>query len=159
MNQMNLQDWLREVEKFEDREFFGPVDVADVENASREIGLPFPPQYRAFLETVGSGSVGSESLIGLGGPQYLNVVWMTSTLRNKKAQKAFPQFMIPVRADGYGNYDAIDTTHPTDHGEFAVVEWRHEGSNEEPCEVLASGFFEWLASMLILIREAEDSAN
>jgi cell wall assembly regulator SMI1 len=152
---MNIKDWLLQAEKFEKREFFGPVDVAEVENASRDIGLPFPPQYRAFLETVGSGSVGSESFIGLGGPQYLDVVWMTSALRNKRAEKAFPPFLIPIRTDGYGNYDAIDTSHPTELGEFAVVEWRHEGSGEDKCEVLASGFFEWLASMLILIREAE----
>jgi cell wall assembly regulator SMI1 len=151
---MNIKDWLHEVEKFEDREFFGPVDVAEVENASRDIGLQFPPQYRAFLEIVGSGSVGSENFIGLGGPQYLNVVWMTSTLRNKRSHKAFPPFLIPVRTDGYGNYDAIDTMHPTEFGECAIVEWRHEGSGEDKCEVLALGFFEWLASMIILIQEA-----
>jgi cell wall assembly regulator SMI1 len=151
---MNLKEWLRETEKFEQREFFEPADTAAIENASREIGLPFPPQYREFLTRVGCASVGSESFIGLGGPQYLDVVWVTTTLRNKRSTKNFPKFLIPLRADGYGNYDAIDTSHPTDDGEFAIVEWRHEGTDADRSEVLTSGFFEWLESMLTLIRES-----
>lgn len=151
---MNLAEWLHEVEAFEDREFFGPIADARIEGASKESGLPFPPQYREFLSVVGSGSVASESFIGLGGPQYLDVVWMFKALRGKERRKKFPPTFIPLRADGYGNYDAIDTMQATSGGEFSIVEWRHEGSEADPSRVLAAGYFEWLESMLAIIKEA-----
>lgn len=151
---MNLNEWLREVEAFE-HEFFGPIPDAAIEGASREIRLPFPPQYREFLSIVGSGSVASESFVGLGGPQYLDVVWLSKTLREKDRQKKFASSLIPLRSDGYGNYDVIDTTQPTSAGEFSIIEWRHEGSNDDPSQVLAASYFDWLESMLDLIREAD----
>ena len=151
---MNLPEWLREIEAFDDREFFGPIANERIEAASTEIGLPFPPQYREFLSVVGSGSVASESFIGLGGPQDLDVIWMSKALRGKERRKRFPSTLIPLRADGYGNYDAIDTTQATSGGEFAIVEWRHEGAESEPNRVLAAGYFEWLESMIAIIREA-----
>src|SRR5690349_4317451 len=114
---MNLNDWLRETEGFEGWESYGPVPTAAIDAASQKIGLPFPPEYRAFLSTVGSGRVGTESFIGLGGPQDLNVARVYEALRGKGRRKQFPSFLIPVRSDGYGNYDAIDTQQPTRDGE------------------------------------------
>lgn len=152
---MNLSEWIQETEAFDDREFFGPVPNATIDSASQQIGLPFPAQYRAFLSTVGSGRVGTESFIGLGGPRDLDVRWVSEALRGKNREKPFPSYLIPVRSDGYGNYDAIDTRQPTDDGECALVEWRHEGAGGGAPRVLATSYFGWLSSMLELIREAE----
>jgi cell wall assembly regulator SMI1 len=152
---VTLEEWIREARTFDDCEFFGPVDDSRIEGASRDVGLPFPGQYRQFLSAVGCGSVATESFIGLGGPQSLDVVWMSRTLRAKKRKKRFPSTLIPLRTDGYGNYDAIDTTQPTEEGEYAVVEWGHEGSNADTNRILARSFLEWAESMLDLIREAD----
>lgn len=153
---MNLEEWIREIEIFEDREFFGPVAGDDIEKASTELVLPFPPQYREFLSNVGCGSVGSESFIGLGGPRYLDVAWVSKSLHAKDRSKKFPVTLIPLRTDGYGNYDAIDTGQPSVAGEYAIVEWRHEGSDADSCRILAASYFEWLESMLDIIREGAE---
>jgi len=153
---MNLDEWLQKVSAFEDREFFGPVADAAIETASHELGLPLPAQYREFLARLGCGSVASESFIGLGGPRHLDMVWLSKTLRGKDREKRFPVGLIPVRADGYGNYDAIDTAQPTSERECAIVEWRHEGVSTDRCRVLASGYFEWLESMVAVIRQAAE---
>lgn len=58
------------------------------------------------------------------------------------------------RSNAFGNYDAIDTDQQTAEHEFAIIEWRHEGSAADPSRVLARSYFEWLESMLDLIREA-----
>jgi hypothetical protein len=153
---VTLAEWLLQTEAFDNREFFGPVADSEIEHASREIGLPLPAQYREFLSVVGCGSVAAESFIGLGGPQDLDVVWMSKALRSKDRRKRFPADFIPLRADGYGNYDAIDTSRAGAEGEFLIVEWRHEGSEADPCQVLATSYFAWLESMLDIIREGAE---
>ena len=59
----------------------------------------------------GAGYVTSEELIELGGAKHLDVAWLARDLRSRKAAtaKALPAMLIPVRADGFGNYDCIDT--------------------------------------------------
>lgn len=153
---MNLEEWLKAIEEFGDRDFSGPVPASRIDSASRELGLPFPEQYREFLSRLGSGSVASEGFIGLGGSQDLDVVFVCKALRSKKRQKKFSSSLIPVRSDGYGNYDAIDTGRSTTGGEFAVVEWRHEGTDADSNRVLAGSYFAWLESMISIIREAAD---
>jgi hypothetical protein len=151
---MTLDEWVVEAERIADAEFFGPVSDGQILAASRSIGLPFPEQYREFLSRLGCGSVGSESFIGLGGPQDLDVTWVCEALRANSRQKPLPPSLIPLRADGFGNYDAIDTAQRTAEDEFRIVEWRHEGIGSQGSRVLAESYNQWLGSMLDLIREA-----
>ena len=37
---MNLQDIRAEIQEFKQTEFFGPVDVSRIDEASRELGVP-----------------------------------------------------------------------------------------------------------------------
>jgi len=151
---MNWHDLIRELEGFDEREFFGPVREQEVIHAEEELGCSFPPEYRQFLLELGAGSVSSESFVGLGGPKYLDVVWMTRTLRQKSTKHPFPSQFLPLRTDGFGNYDCIDTSQPTTKGEYAIVEWIHEAGGQKG-RTVAQGWFEWFHSILQMIREIE----
>ncbi len=152
---MKIEDIQKDSGEFEDSEFIGKIDDACILQAKHELGLPFPPEYGEFLKVLGSGSVSSESFIGLGGAHHLDVVWLTKTLRHKAEGRRFPKTFLPVRADGYGNHDCIDTSQPTSNGECAIVEWLHDGSDETGNRVLAKSYFEWFVSILNMLREIE----
>ena len=122
---------IREIQSFDEQAFVGPIQEQLVTQAEQELALRFPPEYRQFLLTFGSGSVSSESFIGLGGAQHLNIVWLTQKLRQKPILRPFPIQLLPIRTDGFGNYDCIDTSNPTSNGEYAIVEWLHDAGGQK----------------------------
>jgi len=150
---MNWDELLQALREFEDADFSGGVDDAQIDAAAEKIGLMFPRGYRRFLHHFGSGGIESEEFIGLGGPAHLDVIERVVDLRAKPGPSVFPRTLIPVRADGFGNYDCIDTLQPTHDGEFAVVQWLHDGGNEQRMEVLGESYVDWFGSMLKLLRD------
>lgn len=145
---MNADEYRSRLASYDDVDLQGPIDAAQVEEAEESLKCQLPPEYRSFLLACGCGGIGPEDFIGLGGPDHLNVVKLTSTLRNR--QNALPKNLLPLRGDGFGNYDCIDLSKPTNNGECYIVQWNHEGGVPE---VLASSFDEWFESMLVLINE------
>lgn len=152
---MKLHDIMQQIETFENREFYGPVDEGIIHSSEMELNIVFPSQYVEFLGVYGAGSISSESFIGLGGPKHLDIVWLTKTLRSKKGKRSFPYYLLPIRSDGYGNYDCIDLSLPTSGGEYSIVEWIHDGSDEEKGRILAGSYYEWMMAILDMIREID----
>ncbi len=152
---MNWNELSQTIVGFENVDLSGGVTADAIEAASNSIGLPFPPEFIEFLSKAGAGGVESEEFIGLGGPAHLDVVNRTNRLRAKSSPGEFPKHLIPIRADGFGNYDCIDTSTPTRDGEFAVVQWLHDGGKEQEMQRLAEGYFEWVAGILKMIREED----
>jgi hypothetical protein len=151
---MTIEDIRRSLATFDEVQFSGGGTDVEIHRASVAIGLPFPPECREYLRTLGAGHVSSEEFIGLGGPRHLDVTWITEELRNRHPG-GFPQTMIPIRADGFGNYDCIDTTEPTHDGEFQVVEWLHGRHGAETGRVVAGSFCEWFTGLLETIRRLD----
>ena len=151
---MNIQVVADEIQGFDEHQFVGPIQERLVAQAEKELEVTFPPEYRQFLLTLGSGSVSSESFIGMGGAKHLDIVWMTRALRQKKTERPFPTDLLPVRTDGFGNYDCVDMSHPTASGEYAIVEWLHDAGGQKG-KVLAMGYFEWFLAILQMIRDLE----
>ena len=141
------------LESFELYEFSGGVDTSDIEVACNLLNLPFPPEYKEFLQKLGSGYVESEGFIGLGGEQYLNILNICQILSVPSKHSSFPKYFIPISSDGYGNYDCINTNAATDNGEFEIVYWLHDGGETQNCEILARSYWEWFNSIMIEIRE------
>ena len=150
---MNIQDIKRELADSPDRDLGSGVDEQAVLQAESALGVLFPPQYRRFLARFGSGFVSSEEFIGLGGPRHLDVAWLTIELRSRK--KDFPKSLIPIRADGFGNYDCLDSNNPTSDGEFPVVVWVHDGGANQHHRILAPSFDDWFINMLRLVKELD----
>lgn len=140
---------------FPEKDFSGGVSDNVIQEKSCIIGLTFPPQYIGFLRELGAGYVSSEEFIGLGGPEHLDVAWLTLQLRSRKSQTRFPDSLIPLRSDGYGNYDCIDTRRPTSDGEFKIVEWVHDAGDSQEYRPLANSFNEWFVNMLHDIQQLE----
>jgi hypothetical protein len=124
-----------------------------IAEASAALGVSFPPSYVDFLRRFGSGYVSYEELIGLGGPPHLDVVELTAHLRQRTGVSAFPRHLIPVLADGFGNYDALDTSQPGP--EVPVVQWLHDGGDDQSPAVLAPSYIEWLRKLVEDIRAVD----
>jgi hypothetical protein len=148
---MNNKELNQRLANFEIVQPSGPVSEAAMSAAEQQLGIQFPPQYRAFLSAFGCGGVDSEDFIGLGGPEHLDIVKLA--LRLRKRTNPLPARLVPLRSDGFGNYDCLDTDQPTSKGEYAIVQWNHEAGENQECERLAESFDDWFESVLMIIEE------
>lgn len=148
---MNNEQLNQRLANFEIVEPSGSVSEAAIVAAEQELGIQFPPQYRAFLSAFGSGGVDSEDFIGLGGPEHLDIVKLVVRLRNRN--NPLPERLLPLRSDGFGNYDCLDINRPTEQGEFSIVQWNHEAGEDQECEMLADSFDDWFESVLAVIEQ------
>jgi hypothetical protein len=146
---MDLDEFDLALRRVEVVDLVGPVDSDSVGVAAKNLNITLPAQYRAFIERFGSGGVGSESIIGLGGPNHLNFEVMAKMLRARHPE-TFPETIIPIRNDGYGNYDCIDLQAVNDAGENPIVEWSHESGRGRR---LADDFSKWLDNLMTLVYE------
>ena len=148
---MKIQQIKERLTSFDDVDFAGAQSPEKIDAAEQLLGVQFPPDYRRFLLEFGCGGVDSEEFIGLGGDDHLSVVKLTKRLRDRSNRP--PDNLLPVRADGFGNYDCIDFNRPAPNGEYCVVQWSHEGGIEQHHELLATSYGEWFESILQLIEE------
>lgn len=151
---MNIEVVAKRISRLESVDLVGKVPDALIARAEEILGVRFPPQYRDFLSAFGCGGVDSEQFIGLGGDDYLDIVKLSRRLR--EGPNPLPSRLLPLRADGFGNYECFDTSRPTEAGEFAIVEWNHEGGPDHDCRVLAESYGEWFDSVLTMIENDGD---
>jgi hypothetical protein len=131
----------------ETAEFEGGVPEATIAAAEAKLGVRFPAPLRAFLGELGSGSAGSEEIIGLGGPPHLDIV--RATVDFKARPGGAPDGLLPLRRDGFGNLDCLDVS------TGGVVEWVHTAPFAER-RVLAPDYEEWFESILELATDDEN---
>jgi hypothetical protein len=136
-----------------DYRFDGGVSEEAIHDAAMRLGVVFPPSYVDFLRRFGSGYISYQELIGLGGPPHLDVVELTSHLRERAGISRFQRHLVPVLADGFGNYDALDTSQPGP--EVPVVQWLHDGGDDQKPPVLAGSYAEWLQRLVEDIRSVD----
>ena len=145
----------RELADFEFVDFHGGVPDEKILAAERAVGVSFGPEYRQFLRIFGAGAVSSEEFIGLGGPPHLDVVTIVKHLRSPSAHFSFPTTLVPLRNDGYGNYDCLDTAQDDAEMGPKVVFWQHDGGDQQDCPVLNRSYGTWLLATLAMIRELD----
>lgn len=146
---MNWEKLSKEIEAFDENDLGKGVSDEAIDAASRVLGLPFPPSYREFLRRYGSGGLESEEFFGLGGASHLDVIQRAAKLR----AKGLPPHFIPVRGDGFGNYDCLDLRRGA--ADAPVVEWLHDGGTTQTSRLLGANYCEWFFSILELIRAEE----
>lgn len=121
---------------------------AQIREAEAELGLDFPPSFRTFLQFAGAYQlpywetywVGDE---GLG---YRNIVEANRCERNE-AEPALPPFLVAFHNNGSGDQLCFDTRRCDENGEYPIVFWDHEESQEDNLANLAkvaTNFAEWL---------------
>ena len=93
-----------------------------------------------------------------GGEPHLDVVKLIGHLARPSTLSTFPAHFVPIRADGFGNYDCIDLGRSTDSVRSTVVLWQHDAGNDQICSVLAQDFWQWFDGILTMIENFESSA-
>ena len=137
----------------QEQEFSGPADPDLIARAETSFPASFPNDFKEFLLLYGSGFIESEEFIGLGGPNHLDVVWMANHLRSASSHKELPASYVPLRADGFGNYDCIDLA-SSGSGQSTIVAWIHDVDQEVAPEVLSRDYWDWFNGVLDLAVES-----
>jgi cell wall assembly regulator SMI1 len=153
---MDIKSLRNDLSQIDDVDFVGGVSTEAIALAEAELCVSFPPGYKSFLQEFGSGYVSSEGIVGLGGPKHHDVVWLTKELRGRSSNQ-LPCNLIPIRNDGFGNYDCINISKRAANGEYQIVEYLHEGSSGENRK-LADNFLDWFREILQIVRQI-DSLN
>ena len=130
---------------------FGPGAAREAIVSLQEgIGHKLPADYVEYLVELGSGFASSEDFLGLGGPPHLDAIHVRQRLRETPASSQLPDHLLPVRPDGYGNYDCIDLSRSTAE-QSTIVFWRHESASES--QTVKSGFWDWFCDQLESLRD------
>ena len=150
---MNWKQIRARLNKF-DTDFVGEQLNENLVAAESAIGQNFPPSYRKFVAEYGCGAIDSEEIIGLGGPDHLSILKLKAVFESRS--KKMPNYLLPIRADGFGNYDCIDLRKPTENDEYEIVLWNHDDPNANNHQTIARSFAIWLVGLLDMIEEDDD---
>jgi cell wall assembly regulator SMI1 len=92
-------------------------------------GVTLPPSHRTFLQRGNGGVVGYVRLFGVGRSDALDLGHVVSRMRpyiEGMAEGA----ILPVANDWGGSYFCYDLRQPDSEGEYPVLLWHHEYSEE-----------------------------
>lgn len=137
---------------FNEQSFYGGVAPDLISRVQEKLGLVFPKDYVEYLSLLGAGYASSEEFFGLGGSSHLDVVEAASLLRKPSKQRSFPKHYIPLKTDGFGNYECIDTARSSDD-KSEIVFWVHDAGDSQETELIASGFWSWFVKELESVKD------
>jgi hypothetical protein len=113
----------------EDTELGPPASGDAVAVFERMLGLSLPPSHREFLLRANGGIVGYARLFGVGRSDYLDFGRKVSEMRHEiEAMAGGP--ILPFASDWGGSYFCYDLRRPAEMGQFPVLLWNHEYSEE-----------------------------
>ena len=117
-----------------------PLDdlIFDVElrAVERELGVPLPPSYVAFLRCYGSGWVAGHELYGI--PRHR--LWGDVVLMNGLGTRTLPSAFVKFSRDRQGREYYLDTARPGPDGECPVIVLGVAGG----ISTVAAGFLDYL---------------
>lgn len=136
-------------EKFErlcrEGEVSGPADALAIEKAETELGVQFPPEYRAFLERFGAVLAEGVEVYGLprtegnDPPLWQDVVSVTKQLRQWEQAGSDRKGFVPICEDGTGVYFYLDTLMSPETKIWAI------GPGVD--KVVSASFFEFIVDL------------
>ncbi len=121
-----------EVIAHEDTQLGPPASEEAIKAFESTYGLTLPVSYRKFLMRANGGIVGSVQLFGVGRLDYLDLDQNISEMRPCIEETA-PGPVLPFSSSWGGDYFCYDLTKPETDGEYPVLCWNHEYS-EEPAD-------------------------
>lgn len=135
-----------------EQEFSGGIALELIRGIEETLNLRFPDDYVEYLAKLGCGFASSEDFLGMGGEPYLDMVRTYKRLREISKNAQLPLDFIPLKPDGYGNYECIDIARSS-KDKSLIVFWLHDGGNDQNCEVISTGFWDWFVEEVESIRE------
>ena len=142
---------IRRLRSFRQAEFGWGAKPQQIELAEQQLGVEFPPSYKAFLEQFGWASLEGLELYGLGEEvsAYLDLVKVTLSERTEMRPR-LPSRLLALMNDGAANHYGLDVgLH--EQGEYPVVFWvfwdHNLGESQDPVYV-APNLEGWLLEEL-----------
>lgn len=155
---MNLETARNLLNGLYEQEFSGGAELDAITSLQEDVGRDLPLDYVEYLTELGCGFASSEDFFGLGGASHLNVVHAYQRLREPSKHSKFPIYFIPLKADGFGNYDCIDLCRSSKE-KSTVVLWVHDGGDDQEVKVLTADFWGWFCGELESIREFDSQGR
>jgi hypothetical protein len=116
--------------------FSGPVSADEVAWAEQELGVTFPPSYRAFVRHYGSGRILHYRLLGV----HSDSLWGDVVAVNHLAFPRLPRHLIRVAETLDEHSFHLDTSQRDEDGECQVLAYGPGASGR----VVADSFLEFL---------------
>lgn len=132
--------------------FSGGATMESIATLQEYIARELPGDYVEYLENLGCGFASSEDFLGLGGASHLDVVAVRRRLSEPSKHSRLPDSFIPLKPDGFGNFDCIDLDQSSQQ-KSTVVLWLHDGGVDQQRNIIATGFWEWFCKELTSIRD------
>jgi hypothetical protein len=132
-------------------DFVGELNEDLIDLAEKELGLNFPPTYRAFLKKYGCGDIAGQEFYGLINSNFQSsgipdAVWIT--LSERKVSQLL-NTLILIGSTGDGAYYAIDCSQISYEKEHPIVTWEPGVPNTNShLEIVYEDFGEFLFSKL-----------
>jgi len=139
------EELLELLKQYADANFEGPRSSEEIDELRQLFRLPLPTDYLDFLAILGSGEVGSEEFIGLSALPHRHAPHVVRDLRRPTRLAPFPEHIIPLSADGGGDYECLDLAR-SNPDSSVIVNWSH-ATGVQP-DVIAVGFWEWMRGLL-----------
>lgn len=155
---MNFNSAKNILASIHEKEFAEGVSPDVVNLVEKELGFNFPIDYVEYLTKLGCGFASSEDFIGLGGEPYLDMMRSYNRLREPSKHTQLPVDFVPLKSDGYGNYECIDIGNSSEDKSLIVL-WLHDGGDEQNCEVISNGLWEWFIKELESVREFDEKGQ
>ncbi len=152
---MSIQQLRERLIEFDDVEFSGPASEDQIAALQNAFSRPLPEDYLEYLRTFGSGAIDSEELVGLGGEKHLDALRVIQRLRAPSELAVFGNDLVPLLADGGGNYECIDLSRST-KTTSTVVAWNHGGASDGPLPIVGRSYWEWLSGLLDIIEKMDE---
>jgi hypothetical protein len=135
-----------------------PATPDEIAVAEDELSAPLPESFRRFQLEFGEFDHGPLTIYSVRAvePPARNIVSINRDARTELYPR-LPQYLIAFSDNGAGDYNCFDTRARVGD-ECPVVWWDHELDDEQPPELAAPTFLDWLQGELKEIaREAKGS--
>ncbi len=125
----------------------GPPPTADmISDAETKLKCKFPPSFLTFLENSGSYQLPFWEPYWVGPCERQDIV-EANRFEREESSSPLPSYLVSFFNNGMGDQLCFDTRKADRSGEYPIVFWDHELSQEEnlaKLEVVADNFAEWL---------------
>ncbi len=128
-------------------DFLGGADESRVLEASRILGIEFPPSYEKFLRLFGVGDFAGFEFFGIIMKNFLgegipNMIWINQNLRS---ELKLPSHLLVIAHTGYGPWFCIDTSVRDENRESPVCICSAQGQR---MEIAYDNFAEFFAELV-----------
>lgn len=143
---MSRADVEKLIPQFRNIALRGSVSDAEIDAREAALGIRIPKDFRTFLSVYGAGQAGPEDYLGASLRRGDDAFMTRQDLLTPSTHAPFPERLLPVNGNGYGDYYCIDLAE-SGIDSSVIVFWQHDNFVDPP-EFIANGYWSWLANSM-----------